>query len=226
MMKLPNKNTVFVVLVIAIALSIGLWRNKQVGNVQPTAQLSNITLAAGTPITSARTLPEFELLNSKGEPFTNQQLKDGWSLVFFGYSHCPYICPKTLETLKDIADRVGPQPNLQYVFISIDPHRDTPERLTQYLTQPRFKTAHTQTNILGVTGDAHQIQELAHTIGIYISQSKEKNNPNNPHASQEIDHSGTLVLINPKGEMAAVFSNPDNPGAISQDLKTILQQGA
>ncbi|HZD53929.1 MAG TPA: SCO family protein, partial [Woeseiaceae bacterium] len=87
-----------------------------------------------TPLPEAKPLPDFSLVDQEGRPFTRERLRGRTSLLFFGFTHCPDICPTTLEQLasarQQLADE-GPAP--QIVFVSVDPERDTPEKLAAYV---------------------------------------------------------------------------------------------
>lgn len=166
-------------------------------------------LIAGTLLPTPTALPNFNLTDYNRKLFSHKQLYDQWSFVFFGYTHCPSLCPATLAKLNELATILGPC--AQFVFISIDPEQDTPLRLKEFLSQNAFKNA----QFLGVTGSPENIQALAKTIGLFVSDNKI---PLNGH----IEHSGTVLLINPEGKLVAVFSNPNNPQAIARDFRNVL----
>ena len=203
-----NKNTIFVILILSLALGIGLWRNKHaIGRPQHAGTLGQIK--------QVKTLTPFHLTEVvSGKAFTDADLKQKWSFVFFGYSTCPDICPKTIGTLNQIASALPNQPWVQYLFISIHPEKDTPQTLSAFLMQAKFQPS----IIKGLTGDKAQILDLARQIGIFIDE-----HPSQPELSGPIEHSGTIVLLNPKGELAAIFSNSDSPAHIAQDFRKRLK---
>lgn len=207
-----KKHTLFIILIIGIALAIGIWRENQSSKGQDKQFASVAALSVGTALVLPQKLPEFELSNMEGKPFTNDAFKKHWSFVFFGYTNCPQICPTTLSAMNQISLRLR-NPDVQYIFISIDPLNDTPERLKNYLQQAKFNGS----SIVGLTGQSVQVQRLAKTIGIYISQETDI-------SSEHIEHSGSLLLINPEGKLAAVFTSTDKPHAIAHDFKKILHR--
>lgn len=214
-MNALNKNTIFVIVVLVLALGIGIVRNKNLTGGQKAGALGQHQVTSGS---QAKILPAFELTEVlSGHAFTHEQLNHKWSFLFFGYSACPDVCPKTIGTLNQISTALNNLPGVQYLFISINPEKDTPEKLAEFLNQEKFQPS----LVKGLTGDKKQIMGLASTIGIFVDE-----NPSQPALSGPIEHSGTIVLINPRGELAAVFTNSDSPTQIAQDFQKIYQKAA
>jgi len=168
------------------------------------AAQSLIPLSAGSQLNPPQPLPSFELIDMEGVPFTRESLKRRWSFVFFGYRTCPDICPLTLTALQTLAERLGSRASIQFIFITIDPQKDTPTLLKNYFQETKFN------RIKGVTGDKATIFELAKSMKIHLD------------ANTLAEHSGTLSLINPKGELAAIFTSTEKPAMIAQDFKQIM----
>ncbi len=152
----------------------------------------------------------FSLTDTTNQPFTEKSLLGQWTLMFFGYAQCPEICPKTLITITELWKQV-PQ-DLHFVFVSLDPESDTVQILRDFLG--RFNS-----EFRGLTGEAAVIQKLAKACGIYSWQDPKANDPSKP---KMIDHSATLLLINPQGQLHAVFSPPYHSEIMAKDLKQIL----
>ena len=167
---------------------------------------------------SPKLLPEFELVDHKNERFSRDQLLGQWSVVFFGYTFCPDICPTTMATLssimkdipKDIASKV------QVVFVSVDPERDTPERLGQYVPfyHPDF---------IGTTGSDEQLKLISMAVGaVYLKMPMGD--------SYQMQHTGRIFIIDPMGRRFGIFAdNNDVPGTldaaqIKQDLISIIRR--
>ncbi len=199
-----KKQTFLITLLIAIAVLVGFWRE----NDEP-----KLSLNAGTALTEPLSLPEFSLVDMTNSAFTKASFKNKWSFVFFGYSHCPQICPTTLAAMKQISQSLHRGPLAQLVFISIDPEHDTPARLHTYFQQEQFKPAH----FIGVTGDKETISKLARVIGIHVA----KDNDASKNA-EHIEHGGAILLVNPEGKIAAIFSSTNKPHAIAHDFKEIV----
>lgn len=210
-----KKHTLFIILIIGIALAIGIWRDNQELTSNNSAQMfTTLPLSVGTALQPHK-LPDFSLIDSNGNIFTNQSLREHWSFVFFGYSHCPDVCPTTLGALSQISQRLGKGANVQFLFISIDPEHDSPAELKTFLQQDKFHPA----SFIGLTGDKAKIKQLANVIGIHVSEGKET-----ALTSEHIEHGGAILLINPEGKLAAIFTSTDKPNAIVKDFKDIVHQ--
>src|SRR5688500_13088068 len=122
-----------------------------------------LSLVSGTALgAQARPMPEFTLVDHAGKTFDSTYLVDRWTFMFFGYTHCPDICPTTLATLDKTIDELqsrGASAATQVVFISVDPERDSPQRLSEYVKY--FNATFT-----GATGDAAELGRLALALGI------------------------------------------------------------
>ncbi|MCG6200088.1 SCO family protein [Psychromonas antarctica] len=156
-------------------------------------------------------LPPFSFVISTDKTFSNQDLLNRWTLFFIGYTYCPDICPTTLMDLNRIYPALvaPPYSNIQVVFVSVDPNRDQADHLTEYVHyfNPHFK---------GVTGTHQQLFPFAQNLGLVYSivdQPLDK--------YYLIDHSASLVLINPRGEHHATFKaelNKDGIAHVDMDL--------
>lgn len=208
-----KKHTLFIIFIIGIALAIGIWRENHVSSAPGTQSLA--PLSSGTALASGHKLPEFSLIDMNGHPFTLNAFESRWSFVFFGYSSCPDLCPTTLQAMHQISQRLRNNPMLQFVFITIDPEQDTQARLKDFLQQDKFRG----TSFVGVTGKKEDISALTQAIGVHMAQEKA------PEADH-IEHSGTILLINPQGELAAIFTQGDKPHAIAHDFKELLHRYA
>ena len=171
------------------------------------------TLANGTLLPEARTLPDFELVDSTGQRYTRAQLQGKWSLLFFGYTSCPDVCPTTLAMLaqvdKSLIDLPAAQ-RPQIVFLSIDPKRDTPTQVASYI---KFFSP----NFVGVTGEPLHIDALTHAMGVPVEIHQLED------GSYTVDHSATLFLIDPQARMAALFSPPHTVTTLSADLRSTIR---
>ncbi|RMG58242.1 MAG: SCO family protein [Gammaproteobacteria bacterium] len=194
-----------------IALVLGFWAG-QLNHDEP-------PLEHGTDMRSApRALPDFRLQDHNGQPFTPERLQGHWNLLFFGYTHCPDVCPTTLAMLRQAMQayrELGGNPDdWQVVFVSVDPQRDTLERLREYVRyfDPAF---------LGVTGDPEQLQRLALGVGVVYGRVENPKDPDN----YLVDHSASIIAIDPQGREAAVFSPPHVPQALARDMLILAGSG-
>ena len=160
-----------------------------------------------------RVLPAFELQDHNGVKFGPQRLQGKWSLLFFGYTHCPDVCPATMAMLQEAARQLQVEANpgdIQFLFISVDPERDKLSQLKDYVTyfNPHF---------VGITGASEQLQILTSGLGILYQKVP---NPDSPEY-YTMDHSGVLLLVNPEGNWHALFSSPHDPMRLAQDFRAI-----
>jgi protein SCO1/2 len=163
-----------------------------------------LVLHAGTALPEPRPLGEFSLVDQRGRPFGPAALEHRWSLVFTGFTHCPDLCPTTLAFLASLRSRV-PGDELQIVFVSVDPERDTPVTIASYL-------AHFDPDFVGITGSMAEIERFTKALG--LAQVR------NPGVGGEytVDHSAALVLIDPKVRVAGYFQPPHDERTLAADL--------
>lgn len=212
-----KKHTLFIILIIGIALAIGIWRDNQNEPATSAKVFTSLPLSVGTALPQTYKMPDFTFTDMHGKTFSNNSLKERWSFIFFGYSHCPNLCPTTLAAMRQISQRLGANPYLQFLFISIDPEHDNPSRLKEYLHQDQFAGM----PIVGLTGNKETVKGLAQAVGIHLSLEQEKE-----ITAEHIEHGGAILLTNPDGKLAAVFTSTDKPGAIARDFKALAHHYA
>jgi len=163
----------------------------------------------------ARALPEFELIDHHGKVMDRTTLSGKWSLMFFGYTHCPDICPASLQTMSDMVNAIEDpdvSATVRIYFVSVDPERDNSDTLASYVTY--FNPGFT-----GATAVLEKLTPLTRSLGIaHEIRNKTADNPN-----YDVDHSSAIVLINPQAEFAGLFSAPHNPLAMARDLTRIVE---
>ncbi len=161
-----------------------------------------------------RVLQPFELTDQNNAVFDEKRLLDKWSFVFFGYTSCPDVCPATLYILSAIygqlTDENGKAPDdMQVIFISVDPARDTPEKLAKYVS-------YYNKDFIGVTGDKTEIDKLARQFGAgYIIEEK------TAAGDYNVAHTSAIFLIDPYGRLVANFSQPHRASTITSQYKKI-----
>ncbi len=158
-------------------------------------------------------LQAFELVDQYGQPFTLERMKGKWSFVFFGYTYCPDICPTTLSTLTGVmkqlqTDSQG-RPDIQVVFVSVDPQRDTPDVLKDYLK-------YFDEDFQGVTGTQQDIDGLTHQFGAGYMKETETT-----PGEYLVSHTSSIFLVDPHGRLLAAFSPPHNPNTIVDQFRQI-----
>ena len=157
----------------------------------------------------SRALPEFSLVRHDEKPLRVEDFEKRWSLLFFGYSQCPDICAPTLQQLTQALNLLGHESG-QLVFVSIDPQRDNPNRLAQYVR-------HFHSTTLGVTGSGEEISAFSKYFGAYSAKRE-------LDTGYLMDHSSGVWLINPEARLAGVFTTPFTPEAIAEDLRYLIAQ--
>jgi protein SCO1/2 len=175
----------------------------------------NTELKTGTLLKTPRTIADFTLQGADGKPFTKANLSGHWTLVFAGYTYCPDVCPTTLTEMKALRGKLGAEAErLQITFISIDPERDTPEKLDKYVHyfSPDFTAA---------TADPAVLEKLGSSLGFVFTKV-----PGGTADAYLMDHSAGLILIDPQARVAGYFSPPFQLDAMAQDLVPLLKRGS
>ena len=165
--------------------------------------------AAGTLLASAIGGP-FRLVDQNGKTVTDADLKGKWSLVYFGYTHCPDACPTALNDIAIALDQLGPKREaVRAVFITVDPERDTPEVLKDYVTS--FDAP-----ILALSGSPEEIARAAKVYRVYYAKHPE------PGGDYSMDHSSVIYVMDPEGRFTASFTHQSTPEEIAERLKKLL----
>jgi protein SCO1/2 len=187
------RNTVIILLLI-VATVIGLIVNK----VTKPRILNQMELRAQDAIVfdKPRRFSDFELIDQRGELFTRDDLQGKWSLLFFGFTHCPDICPLTLldlsRWLPGLPEEIAK--DTQVILVSLDPVRDTPEVLEQYVSA--FSK-----DFIGVTGEFLTLRRFANELNVAFAKVTQGDD-------YTVDHSGNIVLINPRGDYHGFLKPP------------------
>jgi protein SCO1/2 len=160
-------------------------------------------------------LADFQLTDQDGKPFTQDWFKGHWSLVYFGYTYCPDICPVTMATLRQFQQQLAEvdkdaAAQTQVAFISVDPQRDTPEKLKQYVR-------YFGSDYVGATGEYIDIFNLARQLNVAFGYR-----PQGDGGAYLVDHSGEVVLINPEGHFHGFFKVPQDPAKMVLTFRSVF----
>ena len=171
---------------------------------KPTSEITNIP--ANTIVVNT----EFKLISDNGAEFTYNNLKDKFTLVYFGFSYCPDVCPVILQKLGEIAKSLNQEQldKAQFLFVSVDPSRDTPENLKEFVTQFSDK-------VQGVTGDKAEIDKLVLSMKGYYAKVDNKEDSGNYY----VDHSSFIYLLDPQVNLVSQFTSAATVEEISKSLK-------
>ncbi len=186
-----------------------------------------LTLAAGvacgpaTPVFRGEAVeppvaaPELAGTNWDGEPFRLVDLQGKAVVVFFGYTYCPDVCPLTLAKMKQVRSMDGLGERVEVVFVSVDPDRDTVEKLAAYV--PAFDEG-----FYGVRLEKDELLELQDAWDLTIEYSQPKEGPNTD-SYYYVDHTGTYFLIDPQGRLRVELPPNATPETLAADLATLLK---
>lgn len=208
--------TTAVILVAALVAGVGLWAGqKWLGHDDVT---SAPALQAVQLLPRPHALPSFNLQQSDGTPLIPGELKGHWSLVFLGFTHCPDVCPTTLAQLAQAQKQWAAMPEAsrpRLLFISVDPERDTPDRVGEY--------AHGfDKDTLAATGDIPALETLARSMSLVFAKVPAPEGT--PDDQYSVDHSTSLAVLDPQARMAGVIVAPLDPKAIAADLLLLAQR--
>ena len=163
-----------------------------------------------------RRFSNFALTDHHGQPFNESNLQGKWTLMFFGYTYCPDICPTTMAALNQFTELLADTEygaDTQVVMVSVDPERDTVEQMNTYVNffNPEFT---------GVTGEYINVFTLARQLNIAFSYlpSGDEDNP-----SYDVSHSGEIPLINPNGHFHGFFKNPPQPEKMVETYSSVRE---
>jgi len=160
----------------------------------------------------------FSLQAAGNKTFTQEDLKDKTVLMFFGYASCPDICPTTMAQLSEVIKKLGDEArDVRIIFISVDPHRDSPDMLQAYVDA--FNK-----NAIGLTGTEEQIQKLARKYRIAYQIEKPKSGDNAD--VYDVTHSRGVFIFDNKGKARLLASDTEAVDLVTQDLRQLLKTTA
>jgi len=154
----------------------------------------------------------FALTADNGKPLTGADLHGDTALVYFGYTHCPDVCPETMARLMQVIAKLGPDAQrVRILFVSVDPARDTPQALHAYVSA--FDAQHA----IGLTGTDAQIESLAKRYRVAYQMEKR-----DPDGSYEVTHSSAVYVFDAQGRARLLATDKDSPDAIAHDVRRVI----
>ncbi len=205
-MRRPTLNLLLIGgLAAALLAGVGLshWLQQSAGS----------TEEAGLVLSQPRPLAEFSLLTQHGTPYTRDSHADRWQLLFFGFTHCPDICPSTLALMRQLKQDLPAEvrDRLHFVFVTVDPARDSVPVMREYV-------AHFDPEFIGVTGSQEGLSGLTDAMGIaYLV------NEADAAGDYNVDHSTALVLLAPGAAIKAYFPAPHRLPALQRTLSQLIR---
>lgn len=170
----------------------------------------------GTLLESPRGVNDFSLTGIDNQVFNNQSLKGQWTLIFFGFTQCGYLCPTTMAELAKMyrsLDEKGVKPLPRVVMISIDPERDDLQKLAHYVTSfdPHF---------YGARGEEEAIKKMTREMG--IAYAKVAIPTDSDAQNYDVQHNGAVMLFNPQGQLSAFFTTPHQALTLAKDYQLLV----
>lgn len=199
--------------VMAVGVIAGLFGLWTFYNTHETGQAKPMRLESGYMLPNPKSIQPFELTDQHQRAFKLGDLKGYWSFVFFGFTNCQNICPASLGQLNKMyqqLQKADANPMPQVIFVSIDPERDTPSVLNRYIKS--FNS-----HFVGLTGGKQNVAQFSQQFNVLYTKVKQDN------GQYTVDHSGTLMLVDPQGRLVAMFTQPLDPKNLSQDYMKIAQ---
>ncbi len=209
-----SKRAFVLLIVIALAAAGGLWSAQRLLGASASGAAvppSMPAVASMTLLPTPRVLPAFSLQQSDGTPLTADELRGHWTLVFLGFTHCPDVCPTTLAQLASAQKQWAALPKAtrpRVLFVSTDPDRDTPKITGDY--------AHAfHADSLAATAPVPVLEEFARSLSLVFMKVA---GPGGGADDYSIDHSASMIVLDPQARMAGVIVPPFDPKAITADL--------
>jgi protein SCO1/2 len=206
--------TTLLVLAAALAAGLGLVAARVL--FAPEAAPTAPATRAVRLFAPARELPAYSLRQSDGTPLVPGELRGHWTLVFLGFTHCPDVCPTTLADLSRAQKQWEALPvtvRPRVLFVSVDPGRDSPDRIGEY--------AHAfHRDTLAATADIPALERFTRSLSLVFAKVLPDDAPQGQYT---IDHSATMAVLDPQGRMAGVVQPPFDAAAIAADLVELTE---
>lgn len=155
----------------------------------------------------------FELTDNHGQPITEKAFQGEPSLVFFGFTHCPEVCPTTLAEIDRWLKQMGDEgKDLRAYFVTVDPERDTVETMNNYVTN-------VSNRITGVTGDPQKVWQMAKDFKIFYRKQPTSD------GDYTMDHTASILLLNRKGDFFGTIAYEENPETALAKLRRLVKEG-
>jgi len=201
------RRTIIIIVCFIVLVIFGfIWRMNQ----PVIMSVQDLRINGAIVLNTPRKFSDFDLIDHRGDAFTLQRLKGQWSMIFFGFTNCPDVCPTTLATLNETYSKLkdSEKEDLQIIMVSLDPERDTVDKLGQYM--PYFNT-----DFVGVTGNKHFIKRFTTEINIAYNQVPLDGD------DYTVDHSSQIVLVNPNGHYHGFFKSPHSAIMLRKTWRSI-----
>lgn len=198
----------WIIVLVAIATGFGLWLG-----LRPAHPATNATFSALSVYPEPRALSPFSLDGADGQAVDAARLAGKVQLVFFGFTHCPDVCPTALAVMRDLERKLGAEglaERVGFVFVSVDPERDQPKTLGEY-------AGYFSKRILAATADHDRLGALTREMGVlYVREATDS-------ADYTIDHSAAVFVLDAEGRLLGRFPPPLDPDKMLADLRQLAR---
>ena len=194
------------IVIAAFAVALGLWLGQRFMGSPAAPVMKNAVLYP-----APRAVPDFKLAQANGQPLTLDSWRGHWNAVYFGYTSCPDVCPTTLAIFKQVWKDLGDdRSKVRFDFVSVDPQRDTPDKLAKYVSffNPDF---------IAATGSDDELNKLTRSLGLMYTRETDAN------GNIEVDHSGSVVIIDPDAKLRGIFRPPFAAQDVTADLRSLMR---
>ncbi len=208
---MSKKFVIILILVAFAAAGLGIYSGSKTTVISGGATKSADAFKSLKQYPQPKIISQFQLSASNGQEFTLESLRGNWSLMFFGFTHCPDVCPTALNTMAAVYHQLEtdlPKESLpQIIFVSVDPERDTLTVLKKY-------TEFFHPVLTGVTGKHPQLEALTRQLGLLYTIEEHAEGVKD----YAVDHTAGIVLINPEAKLVGLLPAPHDADQISSDL--------
>ena len=205
-MVMSKRNVIFILLILFSITGLFTYFQSL-----PSLLEKKPSLITGKILVKPMEIDNFELIDQNNEVFNKKSLEGGWTVLFFGYTNCPDVCPTTIYKLAEIKNGIKedlPSANFNTVLVTLDPDRDSAERLDEYI-------GYFDETMLGVTGTYENIQSFTSSLSVFYQRI-------NKEEGYDFNHTASIFVFDKDGSLFATMSPANTVGELESDFFTIL----
>lgn len=210
-----HKKAIVLIVIIILLLSIAILYFG-ITQYNPNRNIANLKID-GVVLPEGKKVAEFHFTDQNGNAFSQEQLKGHWSMMFFGFTNCGYVCPTTMAEMnkmyKTLQTELAADQLPQVILVTVDPERDTTEKMKSYINtfNPHF---------IGLRTDLTATEAFENEMNIAAIKMQSSDNQKDEYS---VNHSSEILLINPEGKVQAYFNFPHKADALTSEYKLILK---
>ena len=192
---------------LAVGAELGFAEMSARGPAPENAGAPAATVTMVAPMAGIEIGGPFTLTDQDGKTVTEKTYEGKYMLVYFGFTSCPMICPTGLRKMAQVMDKIGNPPQMAPVFITVDPERDTPEVMKDYVKQFHPRLA-------GLTGSKGQVESVEKTYRVFAARAQDES-----LSDYTMDHSSFTYLMSPDGKLLALYRDSDTADYMADDIR-------